>query len=675
MFLLSFLSVLYAQEFLPKQLSHPLQSDTTVTVGTHRLRTVLDSLRTPPPQLPPSTTLKADTLIPDSIENRFISRLGSLTAETTFVLTREHTLWSDGKTFDELLWRVPGLFVRTCGEVGAPTQLWAYGVSDSRLAVFLDGHPLYDPLTETFNHSYLPVEFVDYIEYGAGVTLPSSSSDVFLNFVSRNPFTMKPRTKIRYVQEPNNSLHSDMFFSQNVFRGMNIQCALHRETSDGAYTNSGLDVWGGRAKIRYNIAPSLNIAFTWMYHQLWRGINGGVEYPQSEDIFDPVKAHVQDDDAFEKHYRHDYTLNAVGYLTRDTSFRTSLTAYATTLEREFRNPPTYLSDPNVRIVTSSRYRGFLLTQSFAFAFLTGRVGFQRHTIFVDSNSVLPSVSEQSTASFGTLTANIFTIVYPSISYRREQRRSKVPETITAALSIHPSTWMKLSLRRTWTDHLPTIQEMYWRDSLYQRHMSLRMEHHTIDIAEGTVHVADNLSLQITVFHRTIDNAIVHRPSSTMYGTPSLGVMNIPHATAQGLAGSMYYSYKGFELTSTFSHTTYKESDTSKMLIPSLVATGELSYRRLLFNDALDLKLGVRTTFYNREHGMAYHPLLQLFYPETQSFVLNRALLFDLFGIFHIGDAHVSLTWTNITNRKYILTPMYPMPLSAVKLGVHWEFFD
>jgi hypothetical protein len=70
-----------------------------------------------------------------------------------------------------------------------------------------------------------------------------------------------------------------------------------------------------------------------------------------------------------------------------------------------------------------------------------------------------------------------------------------------------------------------------------------------------------------------------------------------------------------------------------------------------------------------------------FDPQTLSYVqyytniIGRSTTLDLFMILKIGDAHISLSWQNILNTPYILSPIYPMPGSHIRLGVNWVFMD
>jgi outer membrane cobalamin receptor len=48
---------------------------------------------------------------------------------------------------------------------------------------------------------------------------------------------------------------------------------------------------------------------------------------------------------------------------------------------------------------------------------------------------------------------------------------------------------------------------------------------------------------------------------------------------------------------------------------------------------------------------------------------------DFFAVLHIGDAFISVTWENLLNANYFITPVYPMPGRNFKLGVNWVFVD
>jgi hypothetical protein len=119
---------------------------------------------------------------------------------------------------------------------------------------------------------------------------------------------------------------------------------------------------------------------------------------------------------------------------------------------------------------------------------------------------------------------------------------------------------------------------------------------------------------------------------------------------------------------------YKEVDTLKTLMPDVILAGEVSYRDTFFKDKLDAKFGVRSQFYNRQQGMQFDPQT-LSYVQYNTSIMGRSTTLDLFMILKIGDAHISLSWLNILNASYILSPIYPMPGGHIRLGVNWVFMD
>ena len=109
-------------------------------------------------------------------------------------------------------------------------------------------------------------------------------------------------------------------------------------------------------------------------------------------------------------------------------------------------------------------------------------------------------------------------------------------------------------------------------------------------------------------------------------------------------------------------------------MPDVILAGELSYRDTFFKDKLDAKFGVRSQFYNRQQGMQFVPQT-LSYVQNYTSIIGRSTTLDLFMILKIGDAHILLSWQNVLNAPYILSPIYPMPGGHIRVGVNWVFLD
>jgi len=77
---------------------------------------------------------------------------------------------------------------------------------------------------------------------------------------------------------------------------------------------------------------------------------------------------------------------------------------------------------------------------------------------------------------------------------------------------------------------------------------------------------------------------------------------------------------------------------------------------------------------DRFRGASYDPLLNL-YVENQSYQLGRVTTLDLFTVFQIGDAYVTLAMQNVLDAGYLTVPIYPMPPRQFRIGVNWTFKD
>jgi hypothetical protein len=298
----------------------------------------------------------ADSTIIDTVRIRFFSGMGQMTEEvdTASVLHQKQFLWSDAKYAEDLLWKVPGFFYRDLGEAGKWGQLNAFGADGRDIGILIDGRPMNDPVTGTYNLSDLPLEFIDHTEVLTGSTsmLASGENGTVLNFVSRSYNNYRPLTKLRFIQDPKGTLLTDGLLTQNVARGLNLMIGCTRQTSDGYYPQTDfnnniiptLDAWNIRIRLRYNVSNRLNIALTDYYTKARNGLNGGVDIAHSGNIFDGASAVIINQFQHDDRSRRDETLTAIARLFPDSSSTTQVSFYYSTLEREFWNPQNYVDD-------------------------------------------------------------------------------------------------------------------------------------------------------------------------------------------------------------------------------------------------------------------------------------------------------------------------------------------
>jgi outer membrane cobalamin receptor len=599
--------------------------------------------------------------------------------DTTSVLHQSQFLWSDAKNVEDLLWKVPGMFYRDLGEAGKWGQLSAFGIDGRGIGILLDGRPMNDPVTGTYNLSDMPLEFIDHIEIlsGSSSMLTSGDDGTALNFASRSYNSLHPMTKLRFVQDPKGTILTDGIFAQNVARGLNLMIGFERATTLGRYPNAYLDAWNVRIRLRYNVSERLNIALTDFYTKAGNGLNGGLDPYQSASLFDETSAIVYHNNAHDDRSRRDVTLSAIARIFPDSASTTHANFYYSTLEREYWNPPDFLNGQyhSIDDSTIASFWGIRIQQQLLFgpAHLSVGGNFERRQ--TDSTRTLPSHIESEKSLFAQAELRLTNFFVPSVSLRSSSLDGESSISTGIGAKSILTDWLTLFVDAFSYDRFPTIQERYWRDSIMSRPQGIKKEQHSLLQAGFQLHAGPNVQLNMTWFQQIIKNAIVFRPSTTNYGSTAISISNIDEVKSSGINGSVAIRWHQFEIFGTMSLMRCIQSDTVKTFIPDVILAGEASYREKFFKEKLDAKFGVRSRFYNRQHeGMQFDPQT-LSYSQYTTDLLGRSTTFDLFMVLKIGDAHISLSWNNILGAGYMLAPIYPMPGRNIRLGVNWVFFD
>ena len=622
---------------------------------------------------PADSTLPADTL-----RIRFIPGIGRLKpVDSTSALHSTRFSWTDTKYVSEILRQTSGVFLRDLGEPGKPQQLISHGTDWRGIALMLDGRPMNDPVTGTFNLYDLPIEFIDEISVSSGaegrVFNPDAAGSL-INVVSKQYSSVRPVTKIRFVQEQFDNLLTDGLYTQNVARGANLMLGFQRHTTLGRFKNARLDAWSLRSRLRYNISDQLNISVMDLYTKSVNGLNGGIDIQNTTTIFEEVSAAVKNRNAFETLSRHDLTLSAIGKFFEDSSWTTNVLLFKTNIEREYDDPGTLTQPTAIADLHTSGFLGISFFQSLNADILHLQFGGQTGQKRSEESRTVGHQLQSSSALFIKAGVSLFDLLEPTAYIRRELVGGESGTSTGLAATLKITGEWSLFGEVSSTVRFPTLQESYWNDSTVFRTQPVQQESHAY--VEGGMKVSANswLALSVSAWQRTVDNAILFRPSYTQFGTPAVGIANISQIRSQGVNGSVVLRPGRFEFLGTLTANSYWEANTVKTLVPDLILHGELNYRDQFFHGALDAKFGVRSEFYNRHRGMAYIPPMSIYLENTGPEV-GRFTIFDLYAILQLGDARVSLAWENLGNVPYYITPVYPMPGRHFRLSVDWVFSD
>jgi outer membrane cobalamin receptor len=477
--------------------------------------------------------------------------------DTTDVLHQKQFLWSDAKNIGEMVWMLPGFFYRDLGEAGTWGELNTFGVDGRCISILLDGRPMNDPVSGTYNLSDLPLEFIDHTEILNGSTSFSASGEegMAMNFVSRSYNSFRPLTKLRFVQDPKGTLLTDGLFTQNVARGLNLMIGFQRTATIGRYLNADLDAWNVRTRLRYNFSDRFNIALTDFYTKASNGLNGGIDPSKSSSLFDEASAKVFSQYGRDTRSRRDVTLSAIARMLPDSSSTAQASFYYSTLAREYLNRSNYIDDS-----TKASFWGIRFQQHLSFTPLHLTVGGNFERRQSDSTRTLPSHIESEKSLSAQAEFRLINIFVPSLTVRSTSLDGDHTLSFGVGVKSVPADWLTIFVDASKYDRFPTLQERYWRDSVFIRADGITQEKHTSFQGGFNIHAGSNFQMNLTVFHQSVKDAIVYQPAVTKYGTPALGISNVNKVTSSGINGRIIFNWHHFEVLGVMTLTRYLQVD-------------------------------------------------------------------------------------------------------------------
>lgn len=622
---------------------------------------------------------RADTAaVRDSVRSPFIPSIGDLQPprdSTAMHWTR--FLRTDARFPGDLLGYSPGIFLRELGEPGQPDQLTIDGLDSRRIAFHLDGQPLTDPVAGTNFLTDMPIEFIDHIEIIRGsraFLFGGNGTAATVNFVTRQYDTNRPLTKIRFVQGPYEHQLTDGLYAQNIARGLNLMVGFLRHVTDGRYSNARFDFWNIRSRIRYNISDRLNIVVSDFYSRSLTGVNGGILIDSTLtgnlDVFQGTEAIVRADSSNQTHTRRDLSGLVVGKFFPDSSWTTFFRVYFSSMKREF-------SDPEGAFPATARSYawntiGVRAQQNVRVDGLSLLLGAELEQRAVSPPTTFGRTLKNRYAWYGKAELQIMNAVVPSVFARGEtlDKAKAFSYGFDAHVSLTPELVIEGGFSRSY--RFPTFQETNWPFyiTLAGGQPNL-VEQHSLTELSASFN-SPSATFLVSASNRAVTNALT--PRLFQIGSDNTAIEVLPSMKVRSLWGLASLSFWNFIATGTLTFTEIVELSAIKLVNPKFILTGELAYHDILFNGALEARIAARSRFMSKHQGMRFLPA-QLAHVENPGKPLNAFSTLDLSGVFRIGDAFINITWENVLNKRYFITPSYPMTDRNVRIGVNWVFLD
>lgn len=612
----------------------------------------------------------------DTLKSPLIPTLGALGPHAdTAGFDYRTFVWSDVRSLGEAFKYRPGVFLRDFGGPGYAEQITIDGVDGRGLAFMLNGRPIGNPVTGAVNPYEIPIEAVDHLDVRRFASFSASTGGTsgLINIRTRQFSTNRPITKIRFIQGPYEHLLTDAFYTQNVFRDFNVQFGVQRQARDDRFVNSAYDSWIIRSAIRYNVSGRLNISLSDLYRRWTVGMNNGIDVDSTRarglNPFSDAEAIVLSASASERRTQRDVTLSAVALLLPDTTISTQMHGYFTTAEREYTDPAGLASS------TFDRYayevQGLILHQIIEAGQLSGFAGVHiEHRIA----GLGPAGVHTNTMSawYADVTYEVAGFLRPGAAVRGERNDASTHVSWGVRTSLVATPGLVLSAEYSRIGRHPTLQERNW--NLYRFHgpPNLLEQHERISLSlelqGGPAH------LEVAASERRTENALIFRTLSPTAQVPPVVLDVLPDVHTRQIRGNLNILLWRFELKGGLTWTEMTGGGGGISLHPKFVLTGEIAYRDTLFDGALDARFGLQSRFASRHTGVRYFPSHDL-YAENSGRLLRTFSSLDLFGVFRIGDAFVTLAWENPLDREYMTVYPYPAMGRNIRIGVNWIFLD
>lgn len=614
----------------------------------------------------------ADSAAADSAATRIMPHIGTASLALPYrSADLDRWQWTGDRSLAQVIERVPGIFLRSQGEPGAAMGYSWLGGAPAHDGIMLDVVPLGDPVTGRVNLSLVPLEYLDGIERLSGpVTLLHGNR---WNLISRQFSTVRPITAIRFVQEPNETILSDGYFTQNIARSTNLLFGFQRHTTQGRFANAALDAWNLRGRIRANLAVYVNLIGAWTYERSTRGVNGGVNRSLSHSVFDNLSAVVFRPSGYEIYERTDVSITAVGRFLGDSLSPTRVSFFSRSIEREYRRPPDVTSTIEEQLFTRARDARVSVEQVVALPFVHFRAGGEYGSTRLRPSEVFSERTVTRSKLGLLMRGTVVDWFIPSVAFSVQSLAGDRAEEVAATLEVNPGAGLRLSADVHRRPLFPTLQEQFWQDSTVIRPLPLKRGREQMIVAAVRWSWDSSSTFSLEAFQRQLTGAVLARPGTTAGGTPAV-LLTQTSPTWSGFTAMTRWTVWYFELSGEFTFATVTSSDSLDQLLPRWWGTGELAYQSRIFREELGIRVGVRSRFSDRLRGLSPDPTTGFELVNT-TLRIGRAATLDVYGTMQIGDAFVSLSWENVTDASWLRTAVYPMPDRQFKLGVRWVFQD
>lgn len=643
----------------------------TVLIISNSFAQIIDSLQFI--QNANDTTINSDTTYIAPNDSLFILKISELD-ENSFSISREKIIKSNYRFAGDLLNDFPLSFQRDYGFVGYPNEILLYGIGSSFVNWMSDGISLNDRFNNSYNLNLIQTEDIDSIEVvplTRGFLYGSYMYPVTVNFITRDFIPKQPYSRIRYIQGPNREASVDANFHALVSKKFLFSFDITNRIKDSTFRNTEFSIWQIKTRLKYFLSEEINFIASYNYNDYKIGFNGGIDIDSIESLTTDINSILYDEFLAPVNLPDDKikTLQHFPRLSLLTNFFTWLKSDVNVFYRFSRvNRKDIFFDLTEEKVLGFSFNNKVFLKNFEFKLFVDYENQRQSARIRDDIIILPIFDTYvlsntfNVLSFGGILTSKLLQDKMNISlfykysdlkknFGREIFYSGTDITISSfGYSTNPTnSGMGFDLSFRFNDNL----KFYAGGSFFDEYSISSTNKEPLLFQSGLSFSNDFLN---TDLYYVYNEYLVH--SSANY-----------HKQADRVNGLALSLKTKFNFILLESQNTFYDSPSGSELyfVPDFSSRTGLYYNDFLFDNNLDLKAGFIFTYVGKQNFSSV---------ETRIIKVPSVSRLDFSLAGEVRKAAiVYFIIENIFDKKYYLTPYYPMPERNFRFGIAWEFLN
>ncbi|MBI5661877.1 MAG: TonB-dependent receptor [Ignavibacterium album] len=643
----------------------------TVLIISNSFAQIIDSLQFI--QNANDTTINSDTTYIAPNDSLFILKISELD-ENSFSISREKIIKSNYRFAGDLLNDFPLSFQRDYGFVGYPNEILLYGIGSPFVNWMSDGISLNDRFNNSYNLNLIQTEDIDSIEVvplTRGFLYGSYMYPVTVNFITRDFIPKQPYSRIRYIQGPNREASVDANFHALVSKKFLFSFDITNRIKDSTFRNTEFSIWQIKTRLKYFLSDEINLIASYNYNDYKIGFNGGIDIDSIESLTTDINSILYDEFLAPVNLPDDKikTLQHFPRLSLLTNFFTWLKSDVNVFYRFSRvNRKDIFFDLTEEKVLGFSFNNKVFLKNFEFKLFVDYENQRQSARIRDDIIILPIFDTYvlsntfNVLSFGGILTSKLLQDKMNISlfykysdlkknFGREIFYSGTDITISSfGYSTNPTnSGMGFDLSFRFNDNL----KFYAGGSFFDEYSISSTNKEPLLFQSGLSFSNDFLN---TDLYYVYNEYLVH--SSANY-----------HKQADRVNGLALSLKTKFNFILLESQNTFYDSPSGSELyfVPDFSSRTGLYYNDFLFDNNLDLKAGFIFTYVGKQNFSSV---------ETRIIKVPSVSRLDFSLAGEVRKAAiVYFIIENIFDKKYYLTPYYPMPERNFRFGIAWEFLN